>query len=378
MEQTLTVVILDFRNVIARGSEEDIARHEKYAAVLNSECGRKQSTLVIISSSASRTISPPGSKSLFLQTTDTNKWNILGYAYQVWKLLRGQPNKSKILVAGDPWESTIAALLVKILLREGTPIQVQVHGDIGDENWIKQSFVNRLRKFLARFTLHAATEIRATTLVQSENLVRVYRVEPRKIVLIPVQLNFPRAAKINQRKNNNLRIGILGRIHKDRGLEKALDIINEIRKSVPEVSIAVAGDGPDFAWFKGQLESICPRQKVTFLGFLEGENLELFWTNCGVLLSTAPAESYGRAMRESLVRRIPVLATVSTGSMELSSETKGSGIVLIEDTDSPREVRQKYELARNMQVSDEVISEIMGRNAEIPLKLAQSWIRLTS
>ena len=372
------VVILDFRNVIARGSEEDLARHEKYASTLNSEYDRKPSTLVIISSSASRTFSKPGSKSLFLQATDTKKWNILGYAYHVWKLLRDQPINSKILVAGDPWESTIAALLVKTLLREGTPIQVQVHGDIGDENWIRQSFVNRLRKFLARFTLHAATEIRATTLIQSENLARVYRVKPRKIVVIPVQLNFPITSKINQQKNNILSIGILGRIHKDRGLEKALEIIDEIRKSVPEVSVEVAGDGPDLAWFKGQLESICASQKVKFLGFLGEEKLELFWANCGVFLSTAPAESYGRAMRESIVRRIPVLATVSTGSIELSSETRGGGIVLIEDTDSPREVRQKYELARKMQISDEVISEIMGRNAVIPLKLAQSWIRLAS
>jgi glycosyltransferase involved in cell wall biosynthesis len=377
MNQHIKVAILDFRNVIAQGSEEVIARHEKYASALKQVSDCEQCKLIIFSPCPSKLITRIDSNALILQSTGTSNWNIVSYAFQVWKLLRDQTDNSILLVAGDPWESAIAAYLVKFLLRKSPPIQVQVHGDIGDKNWINSSLVNKLRKILARLTLHFATEIRATTKIQSENLIRVYGVEARRIILVPVQLNLSPSLDVPKKLTNHLSIGILGRIHKDRGLQKALEIINDIMKSAPDVTVQVAGDGPDLAWFKEELEMICPSQKVNFLGFLEGEHLEFFWANCGVLLSTAPAESYGRAMRESLVRRIPVLATVSTGSMELRSETSGSGIVLIEDSDSPSEVSQKFELARNMQISDEVISEVTSKNAEIPLKLAQSWIRLT-
>jgi glycosyltransferase involved in cell wall biosynthesis len=263
-----------------------------------------------------------------------------------------------------------------MFLRGKTPIQIQIHADIGDQNWVKISKVNSARRVLATITLRAASAIRTTTQTQAQNLIKEYGVSPEKLSLVPVQLNLPSRPTFNSDRCNLESIGIVGRIHKDRGLEKALQILDAISISYPEVSVLVAGEGPDLEWFKQELGKIIDQNKVNFFGTLEGEELELFWGKCGILISAAPAESYGRAMREAVVRGVPVLATTSAGSLELKAQSGESGVVLIDDNDNSSGITQKYELAKSTLVDAGLISKILGENAQIPSTLANSWISL--
>jgi hypothetical protein len=81
-------------------------------------------------------------------------------------------------------------------------------------------------------------------------------------------------------------------------------------------------------------------------------------------------------MREALVRGIPVLATVSAGSLELKAQTGGMGVVLIDVNDTPTDIIHKYKLAKSMSVDSGIVEEILLENAEIPLNLAKSWISM--
>ena len=94
------------------------------------------------------------------------------------------------------------------------------------------------------------------------------------------------------------------------------------------------------------------------------------------MLSTAPAESFGRAMREALVRGIPVLATVSAGSLELNSQSIEGGIALINNTDTAEKVLGAYESVRKSRVSKSFIEKLIEENVVIPDNLAKSWIKM--
>jgi glycosyltransferase involved in cell wall biosynthesis len=372
----MNVAILDFRNVIAKGSAEVVERHERYALALKQLSNNLDSNLIILSPTERDSGEISNSSSLRFHSLNTRRWNLLGYSFKSAHYLRKTNSTSCVLVAGDPWESSIAAILTNVFLGGNNPIQIQIHADIGDPNWIKISRINSIRKSMATISLRAATLIRTTTPTQGQNLIRVFGIQPEKLVCIPVQLNPSSFGTPNSKQSHAASIGLLGRIHKDRGLEKALQTIKVVSEEFPEISVMIAGDGPDLEWFKIELQKIVKQEQTEFLGFLEREKVELFWKRCGVLLSVAPAESFGRAMREALVRGIPVLATVSAGSLELKAQTGGMGVVLIDVNDTPTDIIHKYKLAKSMSVDSGIVEEILLENAEIPLNLAKSWISM--
>ena len=372
----VTVAILDFRNVIANGSAEVLERHEQYALALKHLSKNLDSNLIVLSSTTPVSGRLANTTNLKFKCLNTRRWNAVAYSFRSAKYLKMMSSTSLVLVAGDPWESSVAAILTKLFLGGRHPIQIQVHADIGDPNWARISKINSLRRLLAAAVLRAAATVRTTTLTQGQNLVRMFGINPDKLVCMPVQLNLPSVAILNSERSDPGCIGILGRIHKDRGLKKVLETLKALSKEFPEISIVVAGDGPDLKWFKAELDKLFDQKQIEFLGFVEREKLELFWRKCGILLSMAPTESFGRAMREALVRGIPVLATISAGSLELKAQTGGSGVVLIDKMDTPTDIILKYESAKSMRVDSGVIEEILAENADIPLNLAKSWISM--
>lgn len=371
----VNVLILDFRNVISKGSQEVIRRHEKYALSLKRITGFDESQITVIGTTAP---SEPILESAHLRyfSTKTQKWNLLGYSLKIVIYIKQRKSHLTILVSGDPWESAVAAIVVRILLKKKIPLQIQIHADIGDEFWLKSNPINVVKRWLARKTLRFASSIRTTSINQQQKILRNYDVSTGVFDIIPVQLNLPYSPHINSERNQRDCLGVIGRIHKDRGLETALRVIEIVWQKYPEVCVLIAGEGPDLEWLTVELSKIRQRGNVQLLGFLESVELEGFWKKCGVLLSTAPAESFGRAMREALVHGVPVLATISAGSLELNSQSIEGGIALINNNDTPEKVLRAYESARESRVSKSLIEKLIEENAVIPDNLTKSWIKM--
>jgi glycosyltransferase involved in cell wall biosynthesis len=57
--------------------------------------------------------------------------------------------------------------------------------------------------------------------------------------------------------------------------------------------------------------------KATFTGALTNKEVQEKWAEIGVLLSTAPYESYGLAMREALLHGVPIVSKENAGAIEL-------------------------------------------------------------
>ena len=82
-------------------------------------------------------------------------------------------------------------------------------------------------------------------------------------------------------------------------------------KGLNDVSVIVAGDGAGLE----RMKSALPEGK--FLGHLPRKEINTLWREIGVLLSTAPYESYGLSMREALLNGVPVVSRDNAGAREL-------------------------------------------------------------
>ncbi len=100
------------------------------------------------------------------------------------------------------------------------------------------------------------------------------------------------------------------------------------------------------------------------------------WKEIGVLVSTAPAESYGRAMREVLVAGVPVWAMKSSGVDELISKAGKDNVKILDLTKGNHELSKEFDQLLKSKVSLRFRKQFIKDNSTYAQLLAKSWVDL--
>ncbi len=279
-----------------------------------------------------------------------------------------------LLIAGDPWESFLSAVLFSRMTSRNSRIQVQAHGDIGNRLWINLNWRNRIRSLIAFLTLRFAREIRATTELQAEQLTSQYGVDPKRILVVPVPsfyFSHEVALTLNSARPNTL--GLVGRIEHDRGLDTFVDLTRKLAQVNQDFSVVVVGSGNSRDKLENRLAQFLPPSRISFLGDIDPVNMYKAWNKLGVLVSCAPAESYGRAMRESLVHGIPVWATQSSGAIDLFKIARG-GMEFLNLTDSAEVLNETYGRLLLRGIDPSLQTALLKSDQQVISKLVSSWL----
>jgi glycosyltransferase involved in cell wall biosynthesis len=123
-----------------------------------------------------------------------------------------------------------------------------------------------------------------------------------------------------------------------------------------------------------KIESIIPKSRINYLGQLTESELSKAWKKIGVLVSMAPVESYGRAMRESLIAGVPVWATASAGVKDLLDNCKKGEVKQLDLTKSDASIDKDFKLLLKTKVSSDFSKRFIKENNTYAAKLAKSWI----
>lgn len=191
-----------------------------------------------------------------------------------------------LLIAGDPWESFLSAVLFSRMTGRNSRIQVQAHGDIGNRLWINLNWRNRIRSLVAFLTLRFASEIRATTELQAKQLTSQYGVDPKKIFVVPVPsfyFSHDVALTLNSARPNSL--GLVGRIEQDRGLDTFVELAKKLAQVNQDFSVVVVGSGNSRDKLENKLGQFLPPSRISFLGNMDPAHMYKAWNKLGVLVS---------------------------------------------------------------------------------------------
>jgi glycosyltransferase involved in cell wall biosynthesis len=365
------ILIADPRNLIF-GNASTLNRHKVYSEILmkTSKDGlklgvisfqsRKGFSIELIDNLYSIKIS----RSLIFQRQDRKS-----FAREYKALFN-----THLLIAGDPWESFLSAFLFSKMTSSNSRIQVQAHGDIGNRDWINLNWRNRIRSLIAFLSLRFATEIRATTELQAKQLTSQYGVDSRRILVVPVPSFYfsdEVALTLNSARPNSL--GLVGRIEQDRGLDTFVELTRKLAQVNQDFSVVVVGSGNSRDKLENKLAQFLPPSRISFLGNIDPVNMHEAWNKLGVLVSCAPTESYGRAMRESIVHGVPVWATQSSGAIDLF-KTARDGMELLNLTDSAQVLNETYGqlLVRSIDASLQI--ELLKSDQQVIADLVSSWL----
>jgi glycosyltransferase involved in cell wall biosynthesis len=372
MTQT-TVLILDPRGVILSGKNDVIERHGNYGKELGRQSSKLDYRLKVFSADREQISTAKNNKSFSIIKISKPTYNPYKFAKRAFEYIESNGISVKLLVVGDPWESYWSAYFLNKFMNEKTPIQIQVHGDIADPSWRRINLRNKVRYSLAKFCLSKASSIRAVTRYQAENLVNAFGIEKDKIVVVPVPINV--ISKLVALKSERLKaIGLIGRIHEDRGIWDFLQLIRVLNSSSNDFKVVVIGDGPSKDKFLLKLESVIPKNRILYLGQLTESELSKAWKKIGVLVSMAPVESYGRVIRESLIAGVPVWAIASAGVKDLIDNCKKGEVKLLDLSKSDAFLDKDFKSLLKTKVSSDFSKRFMKENNTYAAKLANSWI----
>ena len=370
--EKLCVVLIDPRGTINPIFGETIQRQERYAAELKNL--EPNSRYVIVTTSLNKKSSRMDDND-FITLGAPNRIS-LRYIYRSWRFTRSLQCKRILLTCADPWESFIAVLLINLLSGNKHFIQVQVHADIGDLNWIGLNKINKARSIVARKLLNYSDQIRVMSAMQKANLVKMIPAIKDKVVVSPVPLNFargcvPRSKRVAKRS----RIGFVGRFEPDRGLKEFIELIQVLNSNNQDFELVIAGQGKEKDWFLNNLKAIVGPSRVVFRGFLSGLELSENYSELNLLLSTAPSESYGRTMREAIICGVPVVTFDNSASREIIDLVGNQVVQIIPSRATDAEKIRILKRSLTTKGLSEASKKLLELDEIAARKIAEDWVR---
>ena len=368
------VLIIDPRGNISLGGKDVINRHLDYAKVLFSK-SKKAKIVVFTTSNQGHMIFRSKFMDRFILSRPT--FNPITFSWRAYRCIRKEEIEVSLIVAGDPWESFWTCFLLAKLMRRNTPIQMQIHGDIADPLWRKINWRNKVRFYLAKYSCSKATSIRAVGHNQKNNLIRNLKLSRSKIAVIPVPISHKlltyKKPKITQRPKS---IALIGRIHEDRGIWSFIDLVNKLNHVSQDFDVIVIGSGQAEAEFLSKIKNTIPRQRLKILGQLSEDSLAKMWNKIGILVSLAPVESYGRAIREAFISGVPVWVSKSSGALDLISTAKSKGIKLMDLNHSDKALLKEFESLLVVNSDYNFRRKLVDENNGLSILLVNSWLKL--
>ena len=363
--------ILDSRGIISLHNEYDLKRHMEYAERI---IGFNKKILVAVATTNPSFTSVTTFENLTVYPISGNRRFSPKYLLEVSTLIRKLDLGRILFIAGDPWESAVSLFLIRRFCSTDSRSQVQIHADITTDEWVHLSKINRVRKFVLSLTLKRFESIRVTSLEIKRSIAAKYGIPQERFIVSNLRINLDPSSSPVLAENRPKSISFVGRMEKDRGL----DIFVEFIKKVSDLNaiLNIVGSGPDHTKFVEELREIVGSDKVNVWGKIGPQEMPSLWKQTGLLVSTAPSESFGRTIREAACFGVPVLAVASRGFNEFVSFTDVPWVRVLDKQGNPAQTQEVVRELLVAKTSLKVREKILSEQEEQISNLVQCWISL--
>lgn len=252
---------------------------------------------------------------------------------------------SDIVYAQDPVSVGFPAALATLLTRKVFILKI-----VGDRAWekgvekygVKESLDEFLGKrygvrvawlrFLQKFTAGRADRV----VVPSRYLVGVvaaWGVPPIKITLIYNAFEAPMfsVSKNTMRKELKLSGAVMlsaGRLVPWKGFKTLIEILPALLKKVPDITLIIAGGGPDHRELSRRAAELGLQEHVRLLGELPQNTFFMYLKASDIFLLNTGYEGFSHTLLEAMAAEVPVITTTVGGNTEVILENGENGILV--------------------------------------------------
>jgi glycosyltransferase involved in cell wall biosynthesis len=372
------VILFDPRGVFSTLDHDLIERHQEYVAAARKQSNGELDRLVIFTKSQ-KTCFQIYSKGLIEihGLNSTSFFIALLKKNAVKEFTLGDLNPA-VITCSDPWTSFLCGYRYKkylLTIGKKVNIQLQIHGDFFSKGWKNQGVLSLIKSMLAMHSIKKADQVRFVSISMAQEAIQKRLVDAEKVVFapVPITLKENRAAAPQKLPRS---IGLVGRIQKERGLFEFCKFAKRLLSTDPEVSVIIVGDGKERRNFEELIKKSIPEGRFEFTGHLESVDLEQVWNKIGILVSTAPSESYGRALREALIHGVAVWSTRTRGLEDLILENPSANIRVIDFNRSDSELKEDLEHLLSQKRNTSYRSEYETARTAMVTEIGDFWARL--
>lgn len=155
------------------------------------------------------------------------------------------------------------------------------------------------------------------TSAQMKTLLETYGVTPGNVRIVPNFLRRPLA--IIERKTMRLppTIGSMGRLMDDKGFDILLKALSVLKEQGVDFRARIGGDGEDMAALRQQVRELKLEGLVEFPGWIGNGQKAEFLNALDIFVCPSRYEPFGIVMLEAMEAGLPLVASETTGSIEI-------------------------------------------------------------
>lgn len=117
----------------------------------------------------------------------------------------------------------------------------------------------------------------------------------------------------------------IGRVAHEKNIAFLLDVLNEVRRVIPEVLLIIAGEGPALLSLRRKALELGLERNVRFLGYLRrGHALSDCYCAGDAFIFASATETQGLVLLEAMMLGIPVVSTAVMGTRDILAAGKGA------------------------------------------------------
>jgi glycosyltransferase involved in cell wall biosynthesis len=117
----------------------------------------------------------------------------------------------------------------------------------------------------------------------------------------------------------------VGRVAHEKNIGFLLDVLNEVRRTVPEVLLVIAGEGPAREALQRRVGQLRLSANVVFIGYLQrGQPLWDCYAAGDAFVFASKTETQGLVLLEALALGVPVISTTELGTYDVLKDCGGA------------------------------------------------------
>lgn len=247
-------------------------------------------------------------------------FRLIPYLFEVWKLAGHVDVIHLMANSGWSWQ-LFSAPVVWVGWFRKTPVIVNYRGGEA-KSYFEQSF-----KWVQP-TLNKASLI----VVPSGYLKKVFAEFGVDTQVVPNIINLERFKPVNIEEPKQIfKLIITRNLESIYGIETAIKAAAIVKQQLPNISLEIAGSGPQQKPLEGLVEKLGVGQQVTFVGRLDAKQIVEFYQSADVMLNPTTVDNMPNSVLESLASGVPVVTTDVGGIPYIVEHEKTALLVSVGD-----------------------------------------------
>lgn len=288
-------------------------------------------------------------------------------AFKVASRIISENNLSKsntVVTTQDPFETALVGIRIKN--KFSIPLHVQIHTDFLSPYFCKNSFLNRIRQFLAKKNLHHANAVRVVSKRISESLkqagiVLAPGLEP---LVLPIYVdttlieNAPISIDLKKKYPQfNFIILLASRLEPEKNIPNAIEIFSKVLSVYPRSGLVIVGSGSEVGRIRSLVAKMNLQNSVVFEPWQD--NIYSYFKTANLFILTSYFEGYGLSLVESIVAHCPAVSSDVGVASQLLHDGQTSPVCPVGDTLCFADIISK--MIENPGLRDHVVFESRSR-----------------